>query len=141
MKSLVSGILFLGALILVSTAGDGLAAEPAAKGRVFELRTYVTNSGKLPDLHKRFRDHTCRLFQKHGIELVGFWTPTTGPEAENTLIYLVAFPSLEAQKKAWKEFGSDPVWLKAKEESHKGGVIVKELKTQNLAPTDYSPIR
>ena len=57
---------------------------------------YHANPGKLEALHARFRDHTCKLFQKHGIELVGFWTPTQGEEAKNTLYYILAFPDAEA---------------------------------------------
>jgi len=120
------------------------AAEPAAgKDRVFELRTYVTFPGKLEDLHKRFREHTCPLFKKHGIEVVGFWTPAEGPEAKNTLIYLVVFPSKEAQAKAWAAFKADPAWQKAFKESHKHGVIVDQSKltSKNLVATDYSPLK
>ncbi len=131
-------VAFLGAVACMSVRAEDKAAK---KERVFELRTYVTNPGKLEALHKRFRDHTNRMFKKHGIELVGFWTPAEGPEAENTLIYIVAFPSREAQAKAWAAFRADPDWLKAKEESHKDGVIVKEVKSTAMRATDYSPIR
>ncbi len=131
---------------LVSLVGATvLAAEssqtPASQGKVFELRIYKTFPGKLDDLHKRFREHTCKLFQKHGIELVGFWVPTEGEEAQNTLIYLVAFPSKEAQAKAWKAFRDDPEWIKARDESHKNGVIVEKVESKNLMAVDYSPIK
>ena len=77
--------------------------------RVFELRTYYLNDGKLVDLHKRFREHTCDLLKKHGAELIGFWTPTDDKDGKGAkLIYLVAFPSREAAKKTWEDFGKDP---------------------------------
>jgi len=114
---------------------------PAKAGKVFELRTYIANPGKLEALNKRFCEHTNALFKKHGVEIIGFWTPTTGPEAENTLIYIVAFPSAEAQKKAWAAFMKDPEWIKAKKESEVDGVLVKKVISQNLKATDYSPIR
>jgi hypothetical protein len=131
---------------LVSLVGPTvLAADssqpPAPQGKVFELRIYKTFPGKLDDLHKRFREHTCKLFQKHGIELVGFWVPTEGEEAQNTLIYLVAFPSKEAQATAWKAFRDDPEWIKARDESHKNGVIVEKVESKNLKAVDYSPIK
>ncbi len=88
----------LAGLALSATAIS--AADQASGDKVYELRIYKTNPGKLPALHARFRDHTCKLFQKHGIELVGFWTPTQGPEAEDTLYYIVAFPSVEAAKES-----------------------------------------
>jgi hypothetical protein len=135
------GVVGIVVTVLAAAPAVRAAEEGQPKGKIFELRTYTTNPGKLADLHKRFRDHTCDLFKKHGIELVGFWTPTEGPEAQNTLIYVVAFPSVEAQKKAWKGFGSDPVWKKAFAESHKNGIIVNKVESKTMTATDYSPIR
>ena len=69
-------------------AGDETTArgsqETIAAHRVFELRTYYTNEGKLTDLHKRFRDHTCRLLKQHGAELIGFWTPLDEKDGKAT---------------------------------------------------------
>ncbi len=129
------------ALAATACRNAGAEDQPAKKDRIFELRVYTANPGKLEALHKRFREHTNRLFKKHGIELIGYWTPTDGPDAQNTLIYVVAFPSREAQAKAWAAFKADPEWQKAFQESHKDGVIVKEVKSTVMRPTDYSPIR
>jgi hypothetical protein len=131
---------------LAAVVGWALAAAPAAAvepagAKVFEMRTYIANPGKLEALHARFRDHTCQLFKKHGVEVVGFWTPVEGDEAKNTLVYLVAFPSVEAQKKAWQDFRKDPEWIAAKAASEKNGVLVKQVISKNLKGTDYSPIR
>jgi hypothetical protein len=118
------------------------ACGEGTKTRVFELRTYTTNEGKLDALHTRFREHTNRLFKKHGIEIVGFWTPQDEKDGKaNKLVYLVAFPSREAAKAAWKAFGADPEWQKAYAESHKNGVLVKHVDSVFLDPTDYSPIK
>ena len=115
---------------------------PASTQRVFELRTYYTNPGKLDDLHKRFRDHTSRIFKKHGIEIVGFWTPQDEKDGKGEkLVYLIAFPSREAAKKSWEEFRNDPEWKKVFAESHKDGVLVKKVDSVYLDPTDYSPIK
>ena len=132
------GVVIAGLSLSVAPAP---AADAPSAGKVYELRIYTTNTGKLDALHARFRDHTCKLFQKHGIELTGFWTPTDGVEAKNTLYYIVAFPSVEAQKKAWQAFKDDPQWKKAKAESEIGGVIVNKVESKNLQATDYSPIR
>jgi hypothetical protein len=118
-----------------------LAADNPAGEKVYELRIYHTNPGKLEALHARFRDHTCKLFQKHGIEVVGFWTPIQGQEAKETLYYIVAFPSLEAQTKAWAAFKNDPDWIKAKADSETEGVLVNKVESKNLKAADYSPIR
>jgi hypothetical protein len=110
--------------------------------RVFELRTYYTNEGKLDDLNKRFRDHTCGLLKKHGAELIGFWTPTDEKDGKGgKLVYLLAFPSREAAKKCWDEFGMDPKWRQVREESHKNGVLVKKVDSVFLEPTDYSALK
>ena len=100
------------------------------------------NEGKLDDLHKRFRDHTCQLLKKHGAELIGFWTPLDEKDGKGgKLVYLVAFPSREAAKKTWDEFGKDPEWQKVYEESHKNGVLVKKVDSVFLEPTDYSEMK
>src|SRR5262245_41420445 len=97
-----------GLIVLALFAGGWLAGawglpaeEKAAKERVFELRTYHTHPGKLDALNARFRNHTNKLFQKHGMTLVGYWTPAEGKEAQNTLVYILAFPDKESQQKAW----------------------------------------
>jgi hypothetical protein len=128
---------------LALAAGQNVTDKSASSDqRVFELRTYYTNEGKLDDLHKRFRDHTNRIFKKHGIEIVGFWTPQDDKDGKGEkLVYLIAFPSREAAKKAWQEFRDDPEWQKVYAESHKNGVIVKKVDSVFLDPTDYSPIK
>lgn len=125
------------ALAIIS-AGAQAADAPSAGARVFEMRTYTTHPGRLDALNARFRDHTCRLFEKHGMELIGFWTPTEGPEAENTLVYILAFPSREAREAAFQAFRADPEWQKARDASEADGPIVQKVVSQFLAPTDYS---
>jgi hypothetical protein len=134
----VLSILMIGMAMISARA---TAADSAPSGKVYELRIYTTNPGKLDALNARFRNHTCKLFQKHGIELVGFWTPTQGEEAKNTLIYIIAFPNAEAQKKSWQAFMNDPEWKKAKAESEKDGVLVKKVESKFMQATDYSPIK
>jgi hypothetical protein len=141
MRTLLIVGLVLGGLAVWAQQPVARAADAPAAGKVYELRTYKTHPGRLDALHARFRDHTCKLFQKHGIELVGFWTPAEGDDAKDTLIYIVAFPNPEAQKKAWESFRADPDWLKAKAESEKDGPIVKGIESKNLKPADYSPVK
>jgi hypothetical protein len=109
--------------------------------RVFELRTYYAAPGKMDALHKRFRDHTCKLFRKHGMEIIGFWSPTDSKEAEQKLIYLLAYPSREAADKAWKDFQDDPDWKEAKAASEKDGKLVDKVERVFLKGTDYSPLK
>ncbi len=109
--------------------------------RVYELRTYTTNDGKLDELHMRFRNHTNTLFVKHGMTLIGYWTPTDGDEANNTLIYLIAHPSRDAAKAAWSDFGKDPVWREAYAASREDGPLVKKVESVFMTSTDYSPLQ
>jgi len=120
----------------------GIADEKSAQAdKVFEMRTYICNEGKLEDLHKRFRNHTTKLFEEHGIENVGYWVPTDGEAAKNTLIYIVAHPSREAAKANFAKFGKSDVWKKVVEESHRNGPLVKKVESVFMKPTDYSKIK
>jgi hypothetical protein len=125
----------------------GAAVRPALVGhaqgdqRVFELRTYTAHEGKLDALHARFRQHTMRLFEKHGMTNVGYWTPQDAPSAQNTLIYILAHPDREAAKKNWEAFRSDPEWQKVRSESEAGGPITSKMESVFLQPTDYSPLK
>ena len=110
--------------------------------RIFELRTYTAAPGKLEALHARFRDHTLKIFKKHGMEVVAFWGPTDKEKgSENTLIYVLAFPSREAREKAWQEFNADPDWQKVRSESEKNGRLTTKVDSVIMMATDYSPIK
>ena len=118
------------------------ASGDAAGGRVFELRTYTANPGKLGALNARFRDHTIALFKKHGMEVVGFWEPVDKEAgAGEKLVYLLGHPSRAAAEANWKAFREDPEWVKVKAESEVGGVLPAKIESVFLAPTDYSPMK
>ena len=125
--------LCLVAVVLAATSVSVAQAE------VFELRTYTTNDGKLDALHARFRDHTIKLFEKHGIKSVGYWVPTDGDEAKNTLIYVIEHKSRDAATASWKAFIDDPDWQKAFNESRKDGALVNKVESVFMEATDYSP--
>src|SRR5215470_12382538 len=99
------------------------AAFAAAQNRVFELRTYTCNEGKLEALKTRFRDHTIEIFKRHGMESIGYWIPQDGEKSKTTLIYIIAHSSREQAAKNWKEFGADPEWKKVAAESEANGKI------------------
>jgi hypothetical protein len=132
------------AAALVFTAGywAGQVQTVHAQGkRVFELRTYHTLDGRLDALHARFRDHTVKLFEKHGITNIGYFTPQDPPLAGKTLIYLLAHPNREAAKKSWDGFRNDPAWKKVQQESEKSGKIVEKVESVFLDPTDFSALK
>src|SRR5687768_11165773 len=134
-------------LALLALAGSSRAEETAnprsakVDQRVFEMRTYYANPGKMEALHARFRDHTCKLFEKHGMTLIGFWSPIDAKQAEEKMVYILAYPSREAAKKSWGDFGNDPDWKKAKAASEVNGPLVAKVESVYLNPTDYSAIK
>lgn len=115
-------------------------AVPADSARVYELRTYHCNPGKLDALNARFANHTNRLFVKHGMTLVGYWTPI-GEGEEDTLIYIIGHESRDAARKNWAGFVADPEWKEVAAESEKDGKIIEGIESVYLTPTDYSPLR
>ena len=111
---------------------------PAAT-TVFELRVYHAPPGKLPELLARFREHTLKLFEKHGIKSVAYWTPVEEPEKSNTLIYILQHPSREAAAANWKSFQDDPEWKSVHEKSEANGKLVEKIESTFLTLTDFSP--
>ena len=113
-----------------------LAAEKQDT-RCYEMRIYYAPPGKLDDLNKRFREHTLKLFEKHGIENIGYWVPLEN--SENKLIYVLRYPSREAREKSWKEFFADPDWRAAAKASEANGRLVSKVESFFMQATDYSP--
>ena len=116
-------------------------AAPAAPARVFEIRTYHTFPGRLDALHKRFREHTMQIFQRHGMSNVAYWTPQDSPDKDNTLIYVISHANREQAKKNWDEFRNDPEWQKVSANSEKDGRIVEKVESVFVDATDYSPLQ
>jgi NIPSNAP protein len=112
-----------------------------AQNRVFELRTYTCNEGKLPDLLKRFREHTIEIFNRHGMESVGYWIPQDPEKSKTTLIYIISHASREAATKNWKDFGDDPEWKKVNAESNANGRIVAKIDSVFMDPADFSKLK
>ena len=121
---------------------NGVAvAEAQSSDRVFELRTYTTNPGRLDALHARFADHTIPLFERHGMTNIGYFVPQDAPLAENTLVYVLAYDSREAAKASWAAFRADPDWQKAYEASISDGPIVDKAESVFMDATDYSMMK
>lgn len=121
-------------------------AEYNGAPRVLEMRTYTTPEGKVDAIDARFRDHTCALFEKHGITNLGYYHPTDAKDgAGKTLIYFLAHKDRAAADKSWAAFRADPVWVAAKAASEKaaGGSLTSPdgVKSVYLAPTDFSPTK
>jgi len=125
-------------------AAPEAAPSPSLKatGRLLEMRTYYANPGKLEDIHKRFRDHTMRIFAKHGMTVIGFWGPVYKKDgSENRLTYLLAFKDRAERDAKWKEFATDPEWQKVSKESEANGKLLEKIDSVFLYDTDYAPGR
>ena len=117
-------------------------ATVSAQGqKVFELRTYTTNEGKLPNLLARFQNHTMRIFEKHGMTNVGYFVPQDSPMSDNTLIYVLAHESRNAAMKSWSDFGDDPEWARVAEESQPDGRLVANVERVFMDSTNFSPMK
>jgi len=131
-------------LCFVAAMAASITIPPAVAqehGRVFELRTYTCFEGKLPDLLARFRNHTTRLFERHGMTNIAYWVPQDAPASQNTLIYVIAHASRETAKKNWDEFRNDPEWQKVQKESEANGKIVSKVESVFMDPTDFSTLK
>jgi hypothetical protein len=117
------------------------ATVSADSNRVYELRVYHANPGKLGDIVKRFRDDTRPVFDKHGITSVGYWTPQDAPLKDNELIYIVSHPSREAATKNWKEFGTSDEWKAIVARTEANGKLVDHIDSTFMDPTDYSKLK
>ncbi len=128
-------------LATLAATSDVSAQENSAATPVFELRTYTTHPGRLDALIRRFRDHTTRLFERHGMVNVGYWVPQDEPLSENTLVYVLEHDSREAAMESWAAFGADPEWQTARAASQEDGDIVDNVVRVFMDPTSFSAIR
>jgi hypothetical protein len=132
---------FVAGFALGTALEPGSVVKAQSQKRVFEIRTYTANEGKLADLHARFRNHTLRIFEKHGMTNVGYWSPQDAPLSQNTLIYIISHVCRDAAKENWDNFREDPEWLKVQKESEANGKLVAKVDSIFMDATDYSPMK
>jgi len=135
------GVFLAGVVAGQMVRARAAVAQAPGSSRVFEIRTYTAPDGKLEELHKRFRDHTLRIFKKHDMTSIAYFRPQDAPLKDNTLIYVLAHPSREAAKKNWADFQADPEWQKVSAESQVNGRIVSKVESVFADPADYSPLK
>jgi hypothetical protein len=118
-----------------------IKSDVSTPNRLFELRTYTCFPDKLPNLKTRFNDHTVKLFEKHGLETIGYWDTVEPDNAQSKLLYIVAHKDEAAATKSWESFRADPLWVKAKEKSEENGKLVEKVETIYLVPLIFSKIK
>lgn len=136
--------LAIAALVLSATGSSLFSAPTFAQNDnrpVFELRTYKATPGNMDKLLERFRQHTMRLFEKHGMTNVGYWIPVDPELAEDTLVYILRHDSQAAADASWRAFATDPEWQRVNDESNRDGPILGSVVRQYLNATDFSAIQ
>jgi NIPSNAP len=106
--------------------------------KVYELRIYHVVPGKLDSLVARFRDYTDKLFSKHGIRSVAYWTALDQPAKSNRFFYIVEHPSRQAAAANWKTFQDDLEWKAVRAKSEENGKLVEKIDSIYLTLTDFS---
>lgn len=134
MKKLICALSILFSIFAVVPA---LAAEESP---VFELRVYTTHPGKMPDLLARFKNHTTKIFERHGMGNVGYWSPVE-QKGGDKLYYILKHKSRAAAEASWKAFGADPEWVKVRAASEANGPIVAGVESTFLTSTEFSAIK
>jgi hypothetical protein len=119
--------------------GQAFSADAQPSTAVYELRIYHASEGKLAELLARFRDHTTRIFERHGMKNLAYWTPTDDPQKGNSLIYILAHPSRDAATANWKAFQDDPEWQAVRDKSEANGKLVEKVDSTFMVLTDFSP--
>lgn len=120
-----------------------IAERQRAASRVYELRVYKTMPGKREALANRFRDHTAAMFERAGMTNVGYWNAASGDDADDTFVYMLAYPSREARDETWRELGTfedfqEIVIAVERDEERK---LVDSIDARILEPTSYSALR
>jgi len=116
-----------------------LATVTIMNAEVYELRTYTALPGRLPALEQRFKNHTLKIFEKHGMHNVMYWIPQDEPKKSNTLIYVLRHKSRDAAKASWDAFRKDPDWIKARDASEADGKIVEKVEFVFMDLAAWSP--
>lgn len=118
-----------------------IKASKADTDRTFEMRTYTAVPNKLPNVLDRFRNYTLKLFKKHGMDNIAYFTTIPKDGSQPKLLYFLAHKSEAAGKASFDAFRLDPKWLQVKEASEKESKIVEKVESIYMSPTSFSTIR
>lgn len=106
---------------------------------LYEMRTYEALPGRLQAVQSQFRDGFNQMFQRHGMQVVGYWTYVHGGWSDQ-LLYLMAFEDAADRERKWAAFYADPQFREVLEMSG-GAPAVARIRSEILRPTDYSPLQ
>jgi len=126
--------------VLVGACLPLMQANAEEQTPVYELRIYTAHPGKMPNLLARFKNHTLKIFERHGMLNVGYWVPVEQKDGDK-LYYMLKHKSRAAAEASWKAFGEDPEWIKVRAESEANGAIVLAVESKFLTSTDFSALK
>jgi len=108
---------------------------------IYELRSYECVPGAIGKLNELMETLAVSTFARHGMRLIGAWTPEVGGNT-GTLVYLLAYDDMGVRQRAWEAFRQDAEWKSGRAElaAKFGGPIVARTDSMLLAPTTYSPL-
>jgi hypothetical protein len=123
-------------LLSFAVAAAGLSAV-GISAPVYELRTYTAAPGRGADVVARFREHTTRIFERHGMVNVGYWVAADAKDGGgDRLVYLLSHQSRDAAKASWKAFSADPEWKDVAKRTTASGQIVSKVESVFLESAD-----
>lgn len=126
----------------LTTLALAQAAQPRLDPRqaTYELRIYDAAPGKLDALSARFRGHTLKLFEKHGMTNVAYWVEQPSEKSPGgRVVYVLAYPDRAAREKSWAAFVADPEWKQVAAASEANGKLVAHVESIFMTQADYSP--
>src|SRR6266478_8432359 len=134
-------LIFLFGAAVTLAVSKLLASNPPPQPHVYELRLYHAKEGKMDALKARFGDHTDRIFARHNMKSIGYWSPEDAPDSQNLFIYILEHPSRQEAEKNWAAFQADPEWQKVKTQSEANGPLVDHIHHYFMDPTSFSAIK
>ncbi len=133
----------IGVAVGIAGVGWAVAEQQRAAAQVFELRVYKSMPGKRQALADRFHDHTAAMFERAGMTNVGYFNAVSGDDADDTFIYVLAYPSREAREAMWRELGTfedfqEVIIAVERDDQRK---LVDTIDARIMEPTSYSALR
>lgn len=129
-------------LFVLMLAAQPLFAQPisvtASETPLYEMRIYHPMPGKYADIVDRFRQYTTKIFATHGMQNIGYWTPTD--TSDHRLIYILSYSNMEARTAAWKAFGADPAWKAVVAKTEANGKLVDHIDQIFMTESTLSPV-
>ena len=106
---------FLTTLFAVSMLTSSVLAQTKPSGKLYELRSYISEPGRQADVLKLIAGGGTEYMKKHNLNLVAVWTPV---EATDERVFtLVSHKDKASCDAAWAAFQNDTGWKEVVQKS------------------------